>query len=138
MQAYARFVSRLFELLSSEGNQDQLQILLQSVVNESQKPQSAYYFRLHDIRNPMGFSILHFVAIKGNTVYAQLVIQAVQACLALENKPQLSRSLASTTSLLNQSLTKQQGRSASTPQIEQLLDTSSQNVSSLDSSTAKA
>lgn len=86
----------------------------------------------------MGFSILHFVAIKGNTVYAQLVIQAVQACLALENKPQLSRSLASTTSLLNQSLTKQQGRSASTPQIEQLPDTSSQNVSSLDSSTAKA
>jgi hypothetical protein len=70
-------------------------------VNESQKPQSAFYFKLHEIKNHMGFSILHFVAIKGNTVYAQLIIQAVQACLALENKPQLSRSLASTTSLLN-------------------------------------
>jgi hypothetical protein len=70
-------------------------------VNESQKPQSSFYFKLHEIKNHMGFSILHFVTIKGNAVYAQLIIQAVQACLALENKPQLSRSLASTTSLLN-------------------------------------
>jgi len=33
--------------------------------------------RLNEIKNHLGFSILHFVAIKSETIYAQLLIQAV-------------------------------------------------------------